>query len=169
LNRVVPEALARLKGPLDDWQIVHQTGHAALIETRGRYAATGRWAWLQPFFANIAELLASADLVVCRGGGTTLSELAALGVPAIVVPYPHAADDHQLHNARAYASRGACRIVDFRTVGLPAAALACELADLAMNSQAREELAAGMRSLARPCAAADVAGLVLDEVRCIST
>lgn len=172
LNRVVPEAIRSLDQRLDGWQIVHQTGHDGLTTTRERYAAAGRWVTLRPFFPNIAELLASADLVICRGGGSTLSELAALGVPAIVVPYPHAADDHQLHNARAYASRDACRIFDFRATSDPAKALSGELGELVSHADRRAVLVAGMRAMARPNAAVDVARTVVAEAvasRCVKT
>jgi UDP-N-acetylglucosamine--N-acetylmuramyl-(pentapeptide) pyrophosphoryl-undecaprenol N-acetylglucosamine transferase len=172
LNRVVPEAIRSLDQRLAGWQVVHQTGHDGLTTTRQRYAAADRWVTLRPFFQNIAELLVSADLVICRGGGSTLSELAAVGVPAIVVPYPHAADDHQLHNARAYASCGACRIVDFRATSDPATALARELGELVGDADRRAALVAGMCAMARPNAAVDVARIVAAEAvasRCVQT
>ena len=161
LNELVPLAVAKLNGRLEDWQSVHHTGHRDLAGTRARYARAGRWAHVQAFFSNMPELLASSDLVGCRAGGTTLSELAMLGVPAIVVPFPRAADDHQLRNARAYETHGACRVVDFRAHAEPVETLAREMATLVGDHRARESLAAAMRQMARPHAAVDAAEIVM--------
>jgi UDP-N-acetylglucosamine--N-acetylmuramyl-(pentapeptide) pyrophosphoryl-undecaprenol N-acetylglucosamine transferase len=160
LNRTVPEAIARLGARFEQWGVFHQTGAAELATTRDRYAQRGRWATLRAFFPNVAELLADADVVISRAGGTTLAELAACGSTAIVVPYPHAADDHQLRNAVVYARHGACRAVDFRRATDPAGELADQLLRLAVDPRSRQKLREGMRTMAMPHAAAEVARLV---------
>lgn len=98
LNESVPAAagLARL-GALE---VRHQCGADALEGTRARYAEAGVAADVEPFIEDMAAAYAWADLVVARAGAITIAELAAAGVAAILVPYPHAVDDHQTANAR---------------------------------------------------------------------
>ena len=69
-----------------------------------------------PFIDDMPQTLAATDLAICRAGGTTLAELAAAGVPAVLLPYPHAADDHQAANARHFAAGGGCVTIDSREV-----------------------------------------------------
>ena len=111
---------------------------------------------------GMSGLLAESDLAVCRAGGTTLAELAAAAVPAILVPYPHAADDHQRKNAEAFAAAGGCLIVDQREYP---ESLECRLADairaLVADPARRAAMADAMYRLARPNAAADVADRIL--------
>ena len=99
LNRNVPEALARVAPLLKGWQIVHQSGANDADSTRLLYARVGLKADVRPFVSDMPHTLASTDVAVCRAGGATLAELAALGVPAVLVPYPHAAGNHQQKNA----------------------------------------------------------------------
>jgi UDP-N-acetylglucosamine--N-acetylmuramyl-(pentapeptide) pyrophosphoryl-undecaprenol N-acetylglucosamine transferase len=72
---------------------------------------------VQPFLDDMPARLAAADLVVCRAGASTLSELTAAGRPAVLIPYPHAADDHQRHNAESIARVGAARVVPDAELG----------------------------------------------------
>lgn len=93
-------------------QIVHQTGEAdaASVREAARSYPPGLYE-VHPFLDDMPARLAAADLVVCRAGASTLSELTAAGRPAILVPYPHAADDHQRHNAESIGRVGAARVV----------------------------------------------------------
>lgn len=99
LNTVVPHALARLGGTpaLEVW---HQTGERGHAAAQRNYAAVAVRARIVPFIEDMAEAYAWADLVICRAGALTISELAAVGVGAILVPFPAAVDDHQTANAR---------------------------------------------------------------------
>lgn len=143
------------------WKIVHQSGEADLETTRTLYAKLDLPATVVPFLGDMPAALAATDLAVCRAGGTTLAELAATGVPAILLPYPHAADDHQAANARAYAARGGSITIDERDVpGRLDDQLADMLCFLLANDGLRERMAAAMCELARPNAADDVAELV---------
>jgi UDP-N-acetylglucosamine:LPS N-acetylglucosamine transferase len=112
LNEAVPTALAMIGSPLAAWQIVHQTGDGQLQETEARYAQLGVRALTVTHIDEAAPVLFASDLVVCRAAGTTLAELAMAGVPAVVVPYPQAADNHQAANAKVFAAAGACRVID---------------------------------------------------------
>jgi UDP-N-acetylglucosamine--N-acetylmuramyl-(pentapeptide) pyrophosphoryl-undecaprenol N-acetylglucosamine transferase len=99
LNQVVPKALAlipREQRPL----VTHQSGAKQIDELRANYAAAGVEAELVPFIDDMAQAFAAADLVVCRAGASTVTEIAAIGAAAVYVPFPYAVDDHQTSNAK---------------------------------------------------------------------
>lgn len=110
LNTVVPQALARL-APEQRPLVTHQSGEKQIDELRANYAKAGVQATLVPFIENMAQAFADADLVICRAGASTVTELAAVGAAAVLVPFPSAVDDHQTHNARFLADRGAAWLV----------------------------------------------------------
>ena len=98
-------------------------------------------------------MLSRAELVICRGGGTTLAELAAAGVPAIVCPFIRAADDHQRRNAEVFAAAGACHLVGARSSSEPLSVqLSVALSELLDDVRQRPAMAAAMLGLARPAA-----------------
>ncbi|MEX0936274.1 MAG: UDP-N-acetylglucosamine--N-acetylmuramyl-(pentapeptide) pyrophosphoryl-undecaprenol N-acetylglucosamine transferase [Pirellulales bacterium] len=161
LNEVVPRTLHMLRLRLRNWTIVHQTGRHGRNKTAERYEKLQLPAEVVSFVDDMAGLLGEADLVIGRAGGTTLAELAMAGVPAVLVPYPHATGDHQLRNARAMARHRACRIVDQRNPGSHLdQRLAVALDDLLSNDALRGRMAGQIRSLAKPHAAEDVARAV---------
>jgi UDP-N-acetylglucosamine--N-acetylmuramyl-(pentapeptide) pyrophosphoryl-undecaprenol N-acetylglucosamine transferase len=105
LNTVVPQALALI--PLDARPVViHQAGEKQIDALRANYAAAGVQAELTPFIDNTAQAFADADLVICRAGASTVTEIAAVGAAAIFVPFPAAVDDHQSANARFLVDQG---------------------------------------------------------------
>lgn len=106
LNTVVPQALALMsesQRPL----VTHQSGEKQIDALRANYAAAGVQATLTPFIDNTAQAFADADLVLCRAGASTVTELAAVGAAAVLVPLPSAVDDHQTRNARFLVDQGA--------------------------------------------------------------
>jgi UDP-N-acetylglucosamine--N-acetylmuramyl-(pentapeptide) pyrophosphoryl-undecaprenol N-acetylglucosamine transferase len=107
LNDAMADAVAALRAAIDDLHVVHQTGAADRAALQERYAALGVDADVREFIDDMGAAYHRADLVVCRSGATTVAELTALGKPAILVPYPFAADDHQRANAAVLATRGA--------------------------------------------------------------
>ena len=109
LNRIVPQALA-LIDPESRPQVIHQSGATQIEELRANYAQAGVQAELTPFINDTAQAMADADLVICRAGASTVTELAAIGVASILVPFPHAVDDHQTHNARFLTQREAASL-----------------------------------------------------------
>ncbi len=161
LNEVVPRALYKLGPALRDWQIVHQTGSGRVAETQELYQKLGLSAVVVSFIDNLPDVLRETDLVVCRGGGATLAELAVTGTPALVVPYAEASDDHQTENARRVAASGGCRMVAEED---PAARLDHRLSralqPLVADDAERTRMAQRMRTLGRPQAAAEIAGLL---------
>ncbi len=108
------------------------------------------------FTEDIAMFYAAADLVLCRAGATTLAELAAFGLPSILVPYPYAADDHQEANARAYERAGAARVV--KESDATPASLSIEIAELLEHRERLRAMAEAAKGLDRPDAAREAAG-----------
>lgn len=106
LNSLVPQALALI--PIEKRPIVtHQSGTKQIDELRANYQAVGVDATLTPFIDDTATAFADADLVICRSGASTVTEIAAVGAAALFVPFPSAVDDHQTSNARFLVQQGA--------------------------------------------------------------
>lgn len=127
LNDIVPQALALL--PVDARPVViHQSGAKQIEALRANYAAAGVQAELTPFIDDTASAFAQADLVICRAGASTVTELAAVGVAALFVPFPFAVDDHQTRNAQFLVAHGGGWLVP--QAELTAQALADRLAGL---------------------------------------
>lgn len=99
LNDTVPQALALIPSNQRP-QVIHQSGEKQIDALRANYAAAGVLAELTPFIDDTAQAFADADLIVCRAGASTVTEIAAVGAAALFVPFPHAVDDHQTTNAR---------------------------------------------------------------------
>ncbi len=108
LNECVPQALALLE-PRPT--VVHQSGDKHLEALRANYRAAGVEGELVPFIDDMAQRYAEADLVICRAGAITIAELSAGGVASVLVPFPHAVDDHQSANARFLAEQGAALLL----------------------------------------------------------
>ncbi len=161
LNQSVPAAISTLGSQFGAWQIVHQTGPTDCQATEAAYRALGVAARVIPFLDDPTAILANADIVISRAGGSTLAELAALRVPPILVPLDSALDDHQRRNAQAFAAAGAAAVVD-RTA--EPAALIEQLTILLRRliaDAARASRWGELAALARPYAAADVARIIL--------
>jgi len=112
INRAMTEAAGVLAGLRDRLQVIHQTGPADIEEVRRAYAEKGIRHLAQDFFEEMHFVYAAADLAISRAGATTIAELAGLHLPAILVPYPLARDDHQRENARVLARAGAAVMVE---------------------------------------------------------
>ena len=105
LNDIVPQALALMPEATRP-QVIHQSGAKQIDALRANYSAAGVQAELTPFIDDTASAFAQADLVICRAGASTVTELAAVGVAALLVPFPFAVDDHQTTNARFLVASG---------------------------------------------------------------
>jgi UDP-N-acetylglucosamine--N-acetylmuramyl-(pentapeptide) pyrophosphoryl-undecaprenol N-acetylglucosamine transferase len=110
LNEIVPKAIALLPAKQRP-QVIHQSGEKQIDELRANYTAAGVEATLTPFIDNTAVAFAQADLIVCRAGASTVTEIAAVGAAALFVPFPFAVDDHQTTNARFLSDQGAAQLV----------------------------------------------------------
>ncbi len=175
LNENVPKALYKIRRQLDGWRIVHQSGEQGFEATESLYRKFDLPAMVVPFVDDMPGVLRATDLAVCRAGGTTLAELAATGVPAVLLPYPHATDDHQAANARHFSAGGGCVTIDGREIS---DRLDDRLADilcfLLANDALRRRMSAAIGGLARPTAAQDVSDLIWSvvssrSVLCMST
>jgi len=163
LNAVVPFALARLKqtssAAIPAIDVRHQAGERWIDTGRQSYASAGVRADVRPFIEDMAEAYSWADLVICRSGALTVSELAAAGVGAILVPFPAAVDDHQTHNAQYLVNEGAAILIADRE--LTAERLADELQRLCAGRGKLLEMAERARLLAKPRAAEELASSCL--------
>ena len=140
LNEVLPEALALLGGSVE---VRHQTGDKMLEQVRLAYADKAIQANVVPFIEDVVGAYHWADIVICRAGAMTVSEVAAMGVPAIFIPYPYAIDDHQTANAQYLVAAGAGMMIAQQQL---TAALLCEhikacMARLAAMAQAARQCA----------------------------
>ncbi|MDQ0142678.1 undecaprenyldiphospho-muramoylpentapeptide beta-N-acetylglucosaminyltransferase [Cupriavidus necator] len=152
LNEVVPKAIALL--PAAERPVVtHQAGAKQIDTLRANYAAALVPAQTLPFIDDMARAYADADLVICRAGAMTVSEVAAAGVAALFVPFPHAVDDHQTTNAQFLSSQGAALLVQQKD--LTAEGLARTLASLTRPQL--KDMARLARGLAKPEATRRVA------------
>lgn len=133
------------------FRLIHQTGAADAEQVRVGYAAAGVEAEVSPFIKDMAAVYAQANLAVARAGATSLAELAVMGLPAVLIPYPHAADDHQAANANYYVAGGGALM--HREADLDATQLAAIIAELAADNGRRAAMGAAMRQLAVPDAA----------------
>ena len=152
LNDAMPKALALLD-PEQRPRVTHQAGTRQIEALKASYAAAGVDGELLPFIDDMAARYADADLVICRSGALTVAELAAVGVASVLVPFPHAVDDHQTGNARFLADAGAAVLLP--QTELSPQRLAALLQD--MNRERLLDMAGKARQCARPDATARVA------------
>ena len=158
LNEAVPRALALLAER--PW-VVHQSGEKQLEALRAAYAAAGVQGELVAFIDDMARRYAEADLVICRAGALTIAELSAGGMASILVPFPHAVDDHQTANARFLAERGAAILLP--QPELSAGRLATLIG--ALDRPALLKMAQNARALGKPDAARVVAQRCMELAR----
>ena len=161
LSDVVPAALAALAEPLRArLRVAQQCRPEDLERVRAAYGQSAIDATLEGFFADIPERLAAAHLVIARSGASTMAELTCLGRPAILVPYPHATDDHQTANARAVDEAGGGWLMPQGAFG--AETLAARLTPRRAQPCTLARAAACAQAVGRPDAAARLADLVAE-------
>jgi len=163
LNEAMLDAARALRDPAAV-QVLHQAGkgQAEWVATRAAQIRTPRYIAVG-YIENVADAYACADLVVCRAGAGTLAEVTANGLPAVLVPYPHAAEGHQEANARLVERAGAAVVIADRA--LTGARLAEVIDALREDPRRVRAMAEASRGLGRPGAAAAVAGLVMGAAR----
>lgn len=155
VNMLVTEAAPRIAERLGGRvRFIHQTGRADLEEVRSRYAAAGVTAEVQDFFTDMASVYGRADLAISRAGATTLAELAVMGLPALLLPYPYAADNHQESNGAYYVRGGAARME--REGETDGEKLADTILHLVESPETLHQMSCRMGELARPEAAEQI-------------
>jgi UDP-N-acetylglucosamine--N-acetylmuramyl-(pentapeptide) pyrophosphoryl-undecaprenol N-acetylglucosamine transferase len=159
INEAMIAALPLLQSSDAPLLITHQTGEKDLERVRAAYEQAGMKADVKPFLEKIVDEFARADLVVCRAGATTVAELAAAGKPALMIPFPFAADDHQRKNAEAVERAGAGRMI--LQAELSGERLAREILQLTGDPQKLKLMSEQSRRLAHRDAAAGVVDLAM--------
>lgn len=160
LNDLVLAALPQLKQR--DWQWLHLSGPADAEKVRAAYAQLGLRATVRPFLAEMELALGAATAAVSRAGASSMAELAALRLPALLVPLPTAADNHQFYNARQYAADGAAWAQDQRTA--TPEKTASQLVALMEDAGVRLRMQTALAHWHVPTCARDIAGQVMREV-----
>jgi UDP-N-acetylglucosamine--N-acetylmuramyl-(pentapeptide) pyrophosphoryl-undecaprenol N-acetylglucosamine transferase len=163
LNRILRDSAAELLRRSPGLKIVHQTGEREFEELRGYYETAGIAVEARAFLDDMAQRFADADLIVCRSGASTVAEIAAAGKCALFVPFPGAADDHQLRNAELLAASGAALLIPESQ--LTAQRFVQEVAALLGNTARMTDMGAQARALAHRDAAAHVAEMALRAAR----
>jgi UDP-N-acetylglucosamine--N-acetylmuramyl-(pentapeptide) pyrophosphoryl-undecaprenol N-acetylglucosamine transferase len=161
LNRAARESWPLFRKGGFPVRIVHQSGPGEFEEMREAFSESGLDGEVVPFIMDMPGAFAAADLVVCRSGAGSVSELAASGKPAVLVPFPFATDDHQTHNAEALERGGAAKLV--RDSEMTGERLVAVVTELAAASGRLDSMAKAAREFARPGAARRAAD-ILEEV-----
>lgn len=159
LNLALPQALALLT-PAQRPDVLHQCGSRGLDEARAAYAQAGVEAEVVPFIDDMAATYGWADLAVCRAGALTLAELAAAGLGAVLVPFPHAVDDHQTRNGEVLMAAGAAELMQESELNVQI--LAQRLEALLGDRHRLLAMAEAARTLAKPDAAQVIAQACLE-------
>ncbi len=157
LNDVVPQALAMMS-PAERPRVIHQAGTKHIEQLKENYRMAGVEAECRAFIEDMAEMYAWCDLVICRAGALTIAEVSAAGVASVLVPFPHAVDDHQTHNAHYLSEYDAA--VQVSQSKLTPSRLSEMLAGF--NRTSLQEMAERARSLGRPEATQSVANICME-------
>ncbi|MGM0786506.1 MAG: UDP-N-acetylglucosamine--N-acetylmuramyl-(pentapeptide) pyrophosphoryl-undecaprenol N-acetylglucosamine transferase, partial [Thermodesulfobacteriota bacterium] len=162
INTAMTEAFSHIKNP-QDFRVIHQTGTLDEKTVRQAYESMEVEATVSAFFNDMESVYKQADLAVCRAGASTVAEIAAVGLPAIFVPFPHAADDHQAANAEALESAGAAEIIYEKEL------TGRELARRLQYYREDEASFERFRAAAENAGRADSASLIVDEIAALVT
>jgi UDP-N-acetylglucosamine--N-acetylmuramyl-(pentapeptide) pyrophosphoryl-undecaprenol N-acetylglucosamine transferase len=158
INSAVVEALPEIKAALPNLKIVHQTGEKEFAGVKAGYEKAGVVAEVSAFIADMPRAFANADLIVCRSGASTVAEITAAGKPAIFVPFPRAADDHQTKNAQALEKAGAAILIPQSQ--LTSELLAKQITSLLKERTTLAAMSAASKRLAHPNAGREIAEMV---------
>ena len=158
INQSMCEAVSGLREKTPNLQIIHQTGERDYSSTIEAYKKLGIKAEISKFIDDMPGTFARADLILCRSGASTVAEIAAAGKPAVYVPFPRSADDHQRRNAEAMQNVGAAVMLEERD--LTAAKLVALIAGLISDPSKLQAMCEAARRMAHPNAAREIAELV---------
>jgi UDP-N-acetylglucosamine--N-acetylmuramyl-(pentapeptide) pyrophosphoryl-undecaprenol N-acetylglucosamine transferase len=158
INQAIIESLPGLRAKVPGIRIIHQTGQRDYDRVLAAYQQSGISGEVHKFIDDMPAAFGRADLLVCRSGASTVAEIAAAGKPAVFVPFPAAADDHQNVNARALEREGAAVVVEESNLG--AAYLVETIAALLGDGTRLRSMSAAAKSLAHPKAVEEIAEMV---------
>jgi len=157
INRAMIQCLPALVRQVPNINIIHQTGERDYNDAQTAYQQAGSSAEVYPFITDMPAFFARADLVLCRSGASTVAEITAAGKPAVFVPFPRAADDHQRFNAQALERAGAAVVVE--ETKLERVWLADTIAALLGDPGRLQRMSEAARKLAHPNAARDITAM----------
>lgn len=163
INSAMVEALNYLLDLRQNIQFLHQTGERDYETVKDTYRRLGFNGIVVPFIYQMAEAYCISDMVICRAGATTLSEITAIGKPAILIPFPHAASNHQESNARKLEDMGAARMILDRE--LTGEVLADAIRDLYIDEKARKEMQKSALAFGRTDAAEKIVDLAMSLIK----
>ena len=164
INNLFPKVVGTLSGEvIKELKIIHQTGDKDVEGVRRAYDIINIEAQVEPFFTNMASVYSQADLVVSRAGATTLAEISVLGIPAILIPYPYAADNHQEKNGDYYVQGGGA--IQFIQKSLTAEKLGSALAPLLSDPEKLKKMSVAMKKLSFPDAAEQIVSCCLKRMK----
>ena len=167
INELVARSLPFFAKVAPEYQWFHLAGPKDTPRLQQTYADLQLSAVVHPFFDRMELALAAASAAVSRAGASSLAELAAMRLPAVLVPFPAATDNHQFHNARAYATSGAAQLIE-QNLSTPEV-LAKSLLELAQNQTVRETMQTALARWERPQAANEIAESILEAVSAART
>ena len=159
INSLVVRALPMLAALYPEWQWLHLAGPSGRDEVERAYAKLNLQAVVLPFLPAMELALGTATIAISRAGASSLAEIAAMGLPSLLIPYPAATDQHQMHNARAFESTGAARVLD-QTRAEPGT-LVQALRDLIESEAARAQMREALSQWHAPNAAQSIATTIL--------
>ena len=157
INQAMIQCLPELAKQVPDIHIIHQTGERDYNDAQAAYQKAGSSAEVYPFITDMPAFFARADLILCRSGASTVAEITAAGKPAVFVPFPRAADDHQRVNAQALERAGAAVVAE--ETRLERVWLSDTLAALLADPGRLQRMSRAARKLAHPDAAGDIAAM----------
>jgi UDP-N-acetylglucosamine--N-acetylmuramyl-(pentapeptide) pyrophosphoryl-undecaprenol N-acetylglucosamine transferase len=167
INQLVVRALPGLAKSASDWQWLHLTGTADEPTVSQAYAALNVTSVVRPFLAEMDLALGAASAAVSRAGASSLAELAAMRLPALLVPYPSATDNHQLFNARAFEETGAARVLEQRAA--TPETFVNSLREIMQDTAARERMRSALAQWHAPHAAEEIASVILEAIKAGTT
>jgi UDP-N-acetylglucosamine--N-acetylmuramyl-(pentapeptide) pyrophosphoryl-undecaprenol N-acetylglucosamine transferase len=163
INQAVTAAITEVQRQVPDVHIIHQTGERDYNDVQAAYTRAGISAEVSAFIDNMPQAFAQADLLVCRAGASTVAENTAAGKPAIFIPFPRAADDHQRRNAEAVAKSGAAIVIS--ETELSPQRLAQAITELFTDRERLRQMSEKARALSHPDATKEVAQMIAELAR----
>lgn len=157
INQSVMDMLPQLQSLTDKIKILHQTGLRQLEDVRKAYAESGIRAVVKDFIVDMAQAYAEADLIICRAGATSLAEITAAGKASVLIPFPWAANDHQLKNAQAMEKEGAAKVIREKDLS------GAKLFEVVKNLLADEKQLQAMERNALKMSKPDAAETIIDD------
>jgi len=154
INKVMLQSIPKLQTLVPGLQIIHLTGKHGYQEAKEVYSSTGTSSFVSEFYNDIGAAYKLSDLVISRSGANTIAEITAVGIPAILIPYPYATDNHQYWNAYELSSAGGALIIEQEE--LEPERVTKLVSDLLMNDERLDNMKKINRSLNKPLAAARV-------------